>query len=193
MKNHRLYVYITGAVFVLILLVIVSLSLTNRTAGNKEMSQSSLFPTVATVQTTRTVYRPKTVFNIPTLPPEKGYGVDTDSLLVKTSENEIAKLASQLPYSTDFTTQTGIPVSILINPLDKQDNPWTLYVQIYGVDYNVPNESSNENYKRNKDAFRQASQLAFDWIKSKGLNPDRIIIQWGDRRFVEDKAQEWLK
>lgn len=128
--------------------------------------------------------------NLPTYPPDKGQGVDLESPVVQTSIAEIEKLYPYLPYLRDYQVSTGLTVSIVIPAKDLQGSPWTLLVQIFGIDYNVP--SGSEEYERMKTSFLEAANSVFEWMRSNQVDPQKIFISWGDRALIQDRAEEWL-
>lgn len=140
-------------------------------------------------ETTR--LQPANINRLPTYPPEKGQGVDTSASIVKQSEEEITKLHQFLPYKRDYRLSTGIDVSIVIPPKDLQNNPWTLTVQIFNINYDT--QPAQEDYEIMKQSFREAASDVFTWIRSHGVNPNIIFISWGDMPHAQEKATQWLE
>ncbi len=128
---------------------------------------------------------------IPTNTPDKGGGVDLENTLVQKSLTAINKLAPYLPYQKDVTLSTGLPVSILIPEKSLQSNEWTLTAQVFGIDYEVTPTSNN--YAVTKSSFQEAAAIVFTWIESNGVNPSDVLIQWGDRAFIQEAAENFLK
>lgn len=129
--------------------------------------------------------------NIPTYSPDNGQGVDIGSPTVQTSITEIEKLYPYLPYLKDYQPSTGFTVSIVIPEKELQESPWTLMVQIFGIDYNVPDNT--EEYLRMKTSFLETANFIFEWMKSYGVDPEKIFISWGDRILIQDRAEQWLR
>lgn len=125
------------------------------------------------------------------LPSGKQGGVDIESDPIKNSQLEIEKLNPSLPFEETLRLESGEEVTILIPSPSLQINPWTLTVQIFGLDYQIPEDDSN--YELIKESFLEASANAFGWINSKGANPEKIIISWGDKAFIQESAEKWLK
>lgn len=128
---------------------------------------------------------------IPTLSPQRGGGVDTSSQVVLVSIREINKLSSFIPYVSDVTLSTGIPVSIVIPGEDLQTNPWELAVYINNIDYNV--SSGDPDYALMRQSFIEASDIVLSKIKENGADPGKIYITWGDKAYIRNQAEEWLR
>jgi hypothetical protein len=134
---------------------------------------------------------PLSTNNLPTYAPEKGRGVDLEAPLIKNSTSEIEKLYGHLPLNREVKLSTGLTVSIVIPAQNLQNNPWTLTIQIFGIDYEVP--QSDSNYLLMKNSFLEATNVVFNWIKNNNANLQNIVISWGNRKFIQDRAEEWLK
>lgn len=128
------------------------------------------------------------IANIPTLPPG---GVNINSQIVKDSENEIKKIYPLLPYKTTFNSSAGITLSIIIPPQNLQDNPWSLTIYIFGIDYQVPQESMD--YPNTKISFKESGNYVLDWLKKNGVDINKIFIVWGDKFFIQERSMQWLK
>lgn len=128
---------------------------------------------------------------IPTNSPAEGGGIDMENTLVQKSLSAINKLAPNLPYQKDVTLSTGLPVTILIPDKSLQSNAWTLTVQIFNIDYEVTHASSN--YPIIKSSFQEAAAIVFAWMESNNVNPNDVLIQWGDRAFIQEAAEGFLK
>lgn len=100
-------------------------------------------------------------------------------------------IGHNLPYTKDFQLSTDLTVSVVIPAKDLQYNPWSLTVQIFGIDYEVP--AGDPEYQRMKTSFLEAANLVFEWIRSNGADPQKIIVSWGDKAFIQDQAEEWLQ
>lgn len=172
-------------IFALIILtsLVIALNLLQR-RSQEEAATGSQLPTqpVAAV--------PKRLEAAPTFSPNQGQGVDTESQQAKESTSEIAKLYPDLPYLKDIKLSTGVNVSIVIPAKELQEGSWTLLVQIFGVDYDVPQDGADSQLMKN--SFREAANTVFEWMKGNGADPEKIIISWGDREFIQVRAEEWL-
>jgi hypothetical protein len=134
--------------------------------------------------------QPKKIAQIPTLLPTQGQGIDISSDEVKASQMEIQKLAQSLPYEKNVLTTNNLEVQVFIAPVNLQDNPWTITIQTYGIDFQIP-EGTEEG--KMKQSFQEVVDDTFTWISSKGADPENIIIQWGDREFMQKRAEDWLQ
>lgn len=134
---------------------------------------------------------PPVIKTAPTLPVSQGGGLNPNSAIVKGSTAEIQKLSTHLPYSIDFSSSNGLGLSILIPRQSLQTNTWTLTAQIYGINYNTsPDQPDYENMKK---SFKEAADRVFTWVRQNGADPNKIIFIWGDRRYIQDQAERWLK
>lgn len=122
--------------------------------------------------------------------PREGYAIITSAPVVRASEQEVAKLRPQLPYLREFTTTNNKTLSIVIPDEEYQDDPWKLTAQIFGVDFQIP--TSNRQYEQEKQAFLEGASHIFGWIKDQGADPNKVIIKWGDRAFIQERAEQWL-
>ncbi len=129
----------------------------------------------------------KTITNIPTTTE----GIDENSIEVKNSIKEIENLYPHLPYSEELVSSTGVDLSILIPSREFQTNSFTLSVEVFGIDYNMPVD--DPNYSNMQASFLEGAEKIFSFIKSKNVDPKKIIFSWGDRLFIQERAQEWLK
>jgi hypothetical protein len=135
-------------------------------------------------------YSPPKQNELPYLPQNRGGGIDTKSPAVKQSAEEIGKLVSGLPYQQSWNLTNGQSVEAAIPGKNLQLNAWTLTVQIFGIDYQSPEGS--EDYEVAKSSFLEAANKVFAWMKSKNADPNKIIISWGDRQFIQERAEKWL-
>lgn len=196
MENFGRYKYIVIGVilFVIIVLLIVTNAvrnqLNNSNSTNGNIDTNSLIsggPTITTVPLNSL----KTAANIPTLPPSKGQGIDIDSKEVETSTSAIETLSKSLPYNKKFTSSQGIPIEILIPPPTLMENKWTLTIQIFGIDYQIP--ENDPQYNVMKNSFLDAASDVFRFIQSNGVDPNDLIVQWGDREFIQQRSAQWLQ
>jgi len=44
-----------------------------------------------------------------------------------------------------------------------------------------------------KQSFKEAANDVFTWMQSKGADPRKMFIVWGDRKFIQDSAEMWLR
>ncbi len=133
----------------------------------------------------------QSIHRVPTLNPREGMGLDLNSNEIKNSIAQIEKIKDKLPYKKTFTSTTGLKVDIFIPSYELIENPWTLSVNTFGIDFEITNESPD--YEKTKIAFLEAARDIFFWLKNNGVNTEQIIIQWGDRAFIQTRAEEWLR
>jgi len=120
--------------------------------------------------------------------PEKG--IDTKSDLVQQSIQEIDNVSALLPYTTDIQLLDGRTIEIVIPSMSIADNEWTLLVQLFGVDYEIPIDSTE--YELEKQAFLEGVTHVNTFFKKNNIDSSKIIIIWGDREFMHKRAQMWL-
>lgn len=196
MSTNKLvfYLIIIFSFFLLLLMTLFNLLSKKPTSNISSISPTplprpTLIPPLITRVPIISVIPPSTN-NLPTYAPSKGRGVDLEAPLIKNSTREIEKLYKYLPLNREVRLSTGLTVSIVIPAENLQNNPWTLTVQIFGIDYEVP--QSDSNYLLMKNSFQEATNVVFNWIKNNNANLQNIIISWGDRQFIQDRAEEWL-
>jgi hypothetical protein len=178
-NKYKIFFIIAALVLILLLILVVKFATSKKVATNPEPVSSTKIITPPNIQ------------SIPTLPPSKGEGIDTQSQPVEESQGEIDKLTPYLPYEDSFDLLTGVKVSVLIPQQKYQNNPWTLTVQIFGINYN--SSPDQPDYIQMRASFKEASSKVFAWMKSKGANPEKIFISWGDKEFIQKNAEDWLK
>ena len=101
----------------------------------------------------------------------------------------IDKIKPKLPFRENFTANSGMAVEIFIPKIDPDESEWALTIQVTGIDYQIPT-SEEQNAKQ---AFLQASNRIFDWLKLQGINPNKLYIVWADKKYARDKIDSWLK
>lgn len=138
-----------------------------------------------------TIPKPANIQKIPTLALEQGSGVNTEAESVQTSIAEIEKLSAYLPYKKDYTLSTGIPISVVIPSRELLNNPWTLSVQVFGINYHT--SPSDTDYVVMKRSFLEAVSDTNSWLLSHDANPAKIYISWGDNPIINKQANGWLQ
>lgn len=117
-------------------------------------------------------------------------GIDLDSAEVIESQNAISTITSALPYNYSFTTEDGIDVEVSISSSLLEFQNWVLPISVYGPDYQVPID--DPEYEMHKKAFLEGASHALQFIESEGINTSDVIIDWGSREIVRNRALEWL-
>ena len=196
--RKKIYLLIIASLAILFILLILFNLLQTRSRSHIAPSPTPTFyPTPTSVELVRTspppqlIEAPQSIKNAPTYAPEKGQGIDLESEIIQSSTAEVEKLYPYLPYIVDYQLSTGLTVSVVIPDKDLQENPWTLTAQIFGIDYQAPQDS--QDYELMKNSFREAAATVLDWIKSKGVDNNKIIIRWGDKALIKERAEEWLR
>ena len=161
----------------------------NKNTVNITKGVSQLIPTTVLVKNFDFHYG-KAVTTIPTLAPQEGEGVDVNSPIVQSSISEIEKIKVKLPYKKTIRTDDGKEIDIVIPSQDIMDNNWTLLVNVNNIDFQI--DESDKDYDATKTAFLIGAQDVYYWLKSQGVNTEKIIIQWGDRATAQSRATAWL-
>jgi hypothetical protein len=123
--------------------------------------------------------------------PKNGFAIDTSTPVVETSEKEIDKFRQNLPYIVDFKSSTGRVISIVVPSESYQDDLWKLTAQIFGPNYQVT--TTDPAYSTEKLLFYEGVSNLFTWIKQQGADPKKIIIKWGDKAFIQERAELWVE
>lgn len=121
---------------------------------------------------------------------EEGYGPGINTSLIQNAIKEKKKLIPFFPFEKQTLLSTGIAVSIVVPSEEFQHNAWTTTVQIFGIDYDIA--SDDPEYEKAKSSFLEASNIVFDWMKSYGVDPKKIIINWGDKTYIQKQVAQWL-
>jgi len=128
--------------------------------------------------------------NVPTLESSKGIGLDTNSEIASESAFAINRLNEILPYQRNLRFFDK-EVSIYVPNSDLQDNVWSLTVHIDGINYMI--KKDDPNYQKEKGAFLSSANDVFSLIKSVNIEPEKVIITWGDKNYIHERSKAWLK
>lgn len=189
----REYVFLTIAVLFVILILLSILVLFKKSPAptvSPSPSPSGTGQAIPSPSQFNEKITPLEIEELPFIPQEQGGGIDVNSGIVKSSTSQIDKLREKLPYKTKFTAFSGEVIEILIPADEYQDTLWTLNVYITGLDYQSPD--GTDEYVKAKADFLEGANRAFLWMKSNNVNPEELIISWGDRAFIQKRAEEWL-
>jgi len=199
LERKKMIIFISISFVILFGLVIILKSLQKSSQPQTQLPTPTIinYPSPTRVELPRTsppkkdLPVPQSINNAPTYPPDKGQGIDIESEFIQSATNEVQKLYPYLPYLVDYQLSTGLTASIVIPAQDLQENPWSLTVQIFGIDYQVPADS--QDYQLMKDSFREAANVVFEWMNSYGVDPQKLIVRWGDKALIKERAEEWLQ
>lgn len=185
------YLYLALILIILIIIFIVTLLLTNNQQPTPESSIVPVAPSPSSfISRGPTTITPLLTQELPYNTPEEGGGIDLESSIVQQSQSQVTKILPSLPYETNFRSEDGTIISTLIPGAQFQETPWVLDVQIFGIDYQVSQE--NPSYQAQKVVFLKAAANIFEWLKSQGVDPEKIIISWGDKAYIREQAERWL-
>ena len=90
-----------------------------------------------------------------------------------------------------INTPANSETTVIISDKTSQTNIWTLEVDVFGLDYRLSQEDSE--YALMKKSFQLAVASINKWIKEKGVDPQKIMIIWGDKEYIQNKSQEWME
>jgi hypothetical protein len=188
-KNKQILI----AILVTILLVILYsyFSFINRNPSSPPIIPVQKTITITTAPIKGDLPKVLNINQVPTLRPDQGQGVDITSQIAQNSTGQINVIEKELTYEDTIKTSNGQEVTIVIPRKDLQANPWTLTVYTHGVNFNAPKNS--KEYNTMKTAYLESVAHVFTWLRSKGVQPEQVIFQWGDKRYIQDRAEEWLR
>mgnify|MGYP001164699957 CR=1 FL=1 len=184
MFTHRKLIVIIAGLILLLLLIVMGIVLVSQ-KPSQDTSSLAQFP-----KTQKFAPRIPQVTSLPRISDEKGGGIDTQNQIVMTSQNNLAILAPKLPFSKQITTGDGIAIEIIIPTQELVMNEWTLLVNIFGPDYQIPEtDPLHDSMKR---AFLTGAEEVFLFLEQNNIDPQNVIIQWGDRRVTTVRSELWL-
>lgn len=133
----------------------------------------------------------QSINTLPQLPEEMIGGVDTTSPQVQSSIKSIRKISPFLPYSHIFTTKNKIKIEVFLPESKYMENEWTLSANVFGIDYMIP--ENHPQYATMKEAFKEGALDVISFLENHDVDPTKVYIQWGDRRFIQDRADRWIR
>lgn len=139
------------------------------------------------------MFNPSALPSFVITPPKKtgGEQIDESSQKVAESQIEIDKFRKSLPLTSTITTSTGQAIDVVVDSPTFANSPWLLDAYFSGVDFRIPANSSG--YAQAKLSFKEAVAFVSNWIRSQGADPNKIIISWGDRAYIQERGDLWLK
>lgn len=190
LRSHKLQISIALLTLFLLIVLILSFFSSQKKSGPKALKDQR--PTPFQVSPVLKE-KPKVleVKNIPTLLPQQGKGVDITSQTARESIGNIDKVEQKFPLEKVVKTSTGNEITIYIAKREFQPTPWSLNVDLYGVEFQAP--IGSDQYSKAKTDFLESVQEVFNWVRANGADPEHIIFRWGDKEYMNNRAQEWLK
>ena len=107
---------------------------------------------------------------------------------IKIAIIEKNKIVDMLPIRVeDFSTWVNLKTTINIYSLS-QDPMSVLRIEIYGINFNIPNLTGP-----NAVAFKESFLEAKRQLVSRGINMKNLLILYGNRQYIQDTASYWVK
>ena len=190
--QNKLLIFIIVTLLCLVMIISFFINKLSKKESNQTMIPTvpASFPTISLQDPTEINPSYKKNGFIPTYTPEKGRGVDLEAPIVASSIQEIKKLYPFLPYE-NVIKNPNTEITIIIPDTTSQTNPWTLEVDIFGLDYRLLKE--DPEYSTMKSLFLSTVASINKWIEEKGADPKKIMIIWGDKEYIQNKSQEWME
>lgn len=190
-SDNKKIIFIVFLIVLFIFLILLFTLLTKKKTniGNQDDDAQITPVSIFSDRYKRPENLPVEIKTIPTLAPSEGKGLDLQSEPVIESVGELSKIKGKLPYIKTINSGSKT-VEIVIPERKYQDNDYTLLVNLSGIDFRVASDSND--YFDNRKAFIQAAEDVFSWLKQNDVDIKKIIIKWGDRTFMNDKANTWL-
>ncbi len=133
----------------------------------------------------------KNISAAPTLAVSGVSGIDVNSQVVKKSIDEISIINNKLPYKSTVKLDSGEEAIVYIPKTSQNAHRWLLTVNIDGVDYEIPDKSPDMS--KHRELFRMGAQNVYGWLRDQGVDPENIMILWGDTKKIQDRSLEWLQ
>lgn len=124
------------------------------------------------------------------LGPTLDQGITSASPSAIESEKEIQKISALLPFKKTYSLSTGITVEVVISKLLPRYSKWILPISMSGIDFQVP--EGNPTYNLNKESFLETADLIFAFLNENNVDVSKVYIDWGGRKFIQDRAEKWL-
>ena len=197
LQNIKLnYILLGAALFLVVIVIIMAiLSFNNSSPQTQDITvdptPTAVPVTTSTVPLKRSTGEPVAIGSLPKKQVPGGTAPDLKAPAISTSQQELTALFPHLPFVVDVTLSTDRKVSIVVPSRQYQDAPWKLTAQVFNIDYRIP--ISSKNYATEKAAFLESASYIFGWMKQHKVNPDNVIIKWGDEAYIQQRAEEWLK
>jgi hypothetical protein len=133
-------------------------------------------------------------FSIPSYskPPENSSGkVDISSEQVKTAIENKTKLKKSLPiYIENFKTSNGMSTTLNVYTISS-DPDYLIRIDIYGIDFN--NQDVSKETNPNVTAFIDSFEEIKKRLTAEGVDIHNIYFILGQRKFIQETADLWIK
>lgn len=156
---------------------------------DQQNNGQTIQPTIIQTEYKKPENLPIDIKSVPTLIPSEGKGLDLQSAPVVESVSEISKIKEKLPLVKTINSG-NIQVGIVIPEQKYQDNDYTILVNLNGIDFQIPTDDIY--YFENQDAFVAGASEVLNWLKENNVDIKKIIIKWGDKAYVNKRANIWL-
>lgn len=185
MKNIILKykIYIIISIIGILVLLVMQFS-------GKNNTNSSPSPSPLDLQTEK----PSATFSLPpySKPLENLAGeVDLNSEQITTAIESKNKIKNSLPiYIKNFRTSNGLKTTLNVYTISS-DPEYLVHIEIYGIDFNNPNISKETN--PNVIAFIDSFEEIKKRLATKGVDIHNIYFIFGQRQFIQETADLWIK
>ena len=193
MEKKQLIIIILGifiGMFFIIIAILFMLNVFKKAPAlpPSEIPPITESPITPSVGSTRPPGAPRNSLLIPTTISQGRIDEKAPSIIASTEE--LKKIEPLLNYQQELVLANGKLVDIVISKRGLQETPWILPISIGGIKYQTPENESNYNIE--KQAFKEASKIAFDWLTSNNVAVGKIYIRWGDKPFIQERVEKWL-
>ncbi len=189
--KKTIYIIIFISIFFLFFYIISSLFRSQNTSEKPNLTPTPTSSPYFRREFLKEVTPPPSTRTIPTIPSSQGGGVNTNEDKVEASTAEIKKVLPYLPIKRPYTLSTGRIVDIIISTNGLETRPWVLPVYIGGIDYTIP--ATHAQYAEERSTFLEAVNIIYTILKEHGAKPENMYINWGDRAFIQERAEQWLQ
>lgn len=190
MNNKQTLVTIFGILLGAAFVIFIILSIVNFFTNPQK--PSGVTPTPTRTTDSPNTQRPSgSPLNSLLIPTTASMGrIDTTSLSIQGSTQELSKIEPFLNYQKEIILPNGNFIDIVISKRGLQETPWILPVSISGIKFQLP--INDPNYSQEQQSFREASKELFEWLESHDVDVKKIYIRWGDKAYIQQRAEEWL-
>lgn len=114
--------------------------------------------------------------------------VDADTGVAKAAREAIEKLKPFLPYRESVTVPTGGTITYVMF-LPKEAGDYFVTVEL------APNifQYTRAELPKHVLEFREVAKAIYEWVESKGVKKESLLIRWGSEAYQQDEGEQWLK